>query len=478
MIMSVRLSSLLLQFLLLLVVSTPLLLLGVANGDQVTSCANNGNGDDETCTKPNNNNEDIQQQPSTPANNNADSKKDDQRRILTIENLSSYRADIHYDDGRFGQIVGFVTPNNDASSSARININSIVGHRFFITMHGVREGLVDPNTDEQYFFTVTANEVNKFIIPKEATTSQTRCKDRYPVCKSEANRGECTNNPGWMIVNCCESCEEKEGYGYLIDRDVRCTRERLNATKAAWDVGSLDNLFTRWATEEKFKQFDPHVVSSPGKILGATHDGPWILTFDSFIDDYEIESLLKGAEYGGFERSTDQGKIVGTSGEKEKIISQHRTSSNAWCRRECERIPGVMRVSDRIEHITGIPQGNYESFQILKYEVGEYYHRHHDSSGKKDGVFGHRILTVFLYLNDVEEGGETSFTDLGISVQPKKGRALIWPSVMNDDPDSSDYRMYHEAKAVVKGTKYAANHWVHQYDYKNANLWGCSGSFN
>ena len=40
-----------------------------------------------------------------------------------------------------------------------------------------------------------------------------------------------------------------------------------------------------------------------------------------------------------------------------------------------------------------------------------------------------------------------------------QGRALVWPSVMNDDPDATDSRMYHEAKAVIKGTKYAANHW-------------------
>ena len=71
---------------------------------------------------------------------------------------------------------------------------------------------------------------------------------------------------------------------------------------------------------------------------------------------------------------------------------------------------------------TGIPSNNYESFQILKYNVGEYYKPHHDSSGAKDSsVSGHRILTFFLYLNDVPEGGETRFTNLDISVQPKKG---------------------------------------------------------
>ena len=34
-----------------------------------------------------------------------------------------------------------------------------------------------------------------------------------------------------------------------------------------------------------------------------------------------------------------------------------------------------------------------------------------------------------------------------------------------------------EAQKVVKGTKYAANIWVRQYDYETTNLWGCSGTF-
>jgi len=446
----------------LLLIST---LLG-GGGVAQTSCTNGDDNDDDTttCTET--------------ANNEDTAAAADPRRKITIRNLSNYRADIHYDDGRFGKIVGTVSPHGGSTTTP---LETFVGHRFFITMHGVREGLVDPATDEQYFFTVTSDEKEdeeEFVIPKEASTSKTLCKDRYPVCKNEAARGECTRNPGWMIVNCCQSCEEKEGYGHLIDSKVRCTRERLNATLAAFTAGSLDDLFMRWATEEEFRQYDPHVISAPNKVHGAEHDGPWILTFDSYIDDFEIESLLRGAEYGGFERSTDQGKVVASSGEKEKVISTHRTSSNAWCRPECERMPGVRRVSDRIEKVTGIPQGNYESFQILKYEIGEFYKRHHDSSGKNTNISGHRILTVFLYLNDVEEGGETAFTELGIEVKPKKGRALIWPSVLNDDPDSSDPRTYHEARAVIKGTKWAANHWIHQYDYRSANIWGCSGSFS
>ena len=39
----------------------------------------------------------------------------------------------------------------------------------------------------------------------------------------------------------------------------------------------------------------------------------------------------------------------------------------------------------------------------------------------------------------------------------------MWPSVKNDNPDLTDGRMFHEAKEVIKGTKYAANHWSESY---------------
>jgi prolyl 4-hydroxylase len=77
-----------------------------------------------------------------------------------------------------------------------------------------------------------------------------------------------------------------------------------------------------------------------------------------------------------------------------------------------------------------------------------------------------RILTVFLYLNDVEEGGETDFPTLGLSITPKKGKIVLWPNVYMANPDARDSRTAHQAKAGEKGVKYAANLWIHQRDFK------------
>ena len=41
-------------------------------------------------------------------------------------------------------------------------------------------------------------------------------------------------------------------------------------------------------------------------------------------------------------------------------------------------------------------------------------------------------------------------------MQPKKGRAVLWPATFNERPFEKDARTHHEALPVLKGIKYAA----------------------
>lgn len=45
-------------------------------------------------------------------------------------------------------------------------------------------------------------------------------------------------------------------------------------------------------------------------------------------------------------------------------------------------------------------------------------------------------------------GGETNFPNLGIAVKPKKGRALLWPSTLDSQPDQIDSRTMHEVRRI------------------------------
>ena len=69
-------------------------------------------------------------------------------------------------------------------------------------------------------------------------------------------------------------------------------------------------------------------------------------------------------------------------------------------------------------------------------------------------------------LSDVDEGGGTNFLQLGLTVQPKLGRGILWPSVFDENLRKSDRRTTHEALPVVRGVKHAANLWQHLFDFK------------
>ena len=90
-----------------------------------------------------------------------------------------------------------------------------------------------------------------------------------------------------------------------------------------------------------------------------------------------------------------------------------------------------------------------------------------------DSQSGVRIFTFFLYLNDVEAGGATHFDKLDLTVIPKTGRALVWPHVLDEDPNEKDSRTTHAALPVEKGLKHAANAWYHMSDFQSMISIGC-----
>jgi len=188
-----------------------------------------------------------------------------------------------------------------------------------------------------------------------------------------------------------------------------------------------------------------------------TSDGPWVITLENFLSSEEISTLLKWGAERGYDRSQAGDAVVDV-----------RTSSHAWCLDGCHDDPVVAALRRRIEGVTSVPQSNYESFQLLKYEVGQFYKPHNDFIEKHAFQrHGPRILTFFMYFDEVEEGGGTQFPELNnLTIEPKKGRVLIWPSVLDENPYEEDRRTDHEALEVTKGYKFAANAWIHMRDFQ------------
>jgi len=61
-----------------------------------------------------------------------------------------------------------------------------------------------------------------------------------------------------------------------------------------------------------------------------------------------------------------------------------------------------------------------------------------------------RTLVWTIYLNDVEEGGETEFLYQSVRVKPKRGTCVIWPA---------PFTHAHRGNPPLKGNKYIATGW-------------------
>ena len=266
-----------------------------------------------------------------------------------------------------------------------------------------------------------------------------------------------------MKTNCapvCRSCE-------FLTIEGRCPLDP-NATDA-WGPGDLNELFSKLTNEPYRIDYSVEILSSPT----TTNGGPWVITMENVVSDLESEHMIELGSAMGYETSVEI-TTLSPDGTAPSRVSARRTSTNAWCMGDCYDDEVSKRIIQRLSNLTGIPEANSEYLQLLKYERGQYYKSHHDyihhELRRQQGV---RILTVLLYLNDVPAGGGTNFPQLGITVLPKRGRALIWPSVLDDRPNAVDTRTTHQALAVNEGIKYAANTWFHMRDFKTPNANEC-----
>jgi prolyl 4-hydroxylase len=280
-------------------------------------------------------------------------------------------------------------------------------------LFGVKQDVEGDNKDEILKTIAAAVEyVNNVVLadperfPPELVEA---CYNQDKLCAFWATVGECEVNPAYMKINCAPVCQTCD----YLDHKTRCPLDP-NA-KDALLPGDLNRMFERIA--EQSTKYNLTIHSRPfieghegfyGRPLkDGQIDGPWVVSFKNFLTAAETDKLIEFGFEEGYERSTDVGgaKIDGTY---EAVESEGRTSTNAWCQGKCDEDEVTRGIWSRIEEVTGISEKNSEHFQILRYEPGQYYNIHHDFIEMDVGrPSGPRILTFFLYLNDVEEGGGT-----------------------------------------------------------------------
>lgn len=200
---------------------------------------------------------------------------------------------------------------------------------------------------------------------------------------------------------------------------------------------------------------------------------PKIFLIEDFLSEDEADHIREQAiELGTLKRSG-----VKTTGE----VIDSRTSRNNWIPATHDQvIENVFRRAYsllKVDFSLDTWEKNSESLQVIHYDVNQQYQEHYDYFAPPDYPAykavqqgNNRYATVFMYLNDTPDGGETCFPRFdkkyvrdacdapqGKKVKPKKGRVALFFSMLPDG--NLDFDSLHAGCPVKEGEKWGSNLW-------------------
>lgn len=154
------------------------------------------------------------------------------------------------------------------------------------------------------------------------------------------------------------------------------------------------------------------------------------------------------------------------------LANEARTSSSMYLRLSMyDFITGL--TLRRIAELGNENITHAEPLAVMRYSPGQEYKEHFDyftNSGNRDRLIemrgGQRNATLFVYLNDVEQGGETDFPLLHACVSPKRGKAVKFLNL--DAGGQPNTQMLHAGKPVIRGEKWLLTVWFRQRTF----VWG------
>jgi len=235
-------------------------------------------------------------------------------------------------------------------------------------------------------------------------------------------------------------------------------------------------------------------------ILESASESPRVFRVFNIASEVEANAIINTALNATGKNQLKRSTVgSGTDDEGNDLAREDfgRTSDNAWDHES----PEAKVMITRSFQLTNIEEnaGKRDGLQVVRYNPGQGYNTHPDYFREKDDVDfdfnpysggSNRFATVFMYLNDPEEGGCTVFPRAPsagparempeiakdmfkkgtwehtvnkecytkLAVPPKLGTAALFYSVTPDG--RIDPKSHHAACPLIKGTKWGANIWI------------------
>jgi prolyl 4-hydroxylase len=184
-----------------------------------------------------------------------------------------------------------------------------------------------------------------------------------------------------------------------------------------------------------------------------------ICRIKNFLTKEECEEIIKIIDKSNLQESS----TFNASSPDKFVKDTSRTSKTCYFDQQDKIINDL---EERMAKVLGVNNKYAEKIQGQKYEIGQEFKKHVDFFGshilnKNPSIIGERTWTFMVYLNDVEEGGYTSFPYAYFASKPERGTAIIWNN-LNKDGTTNDYAT-HMGMPIIKGVKYILTKW-----FKNA----------
>jgi prolyl 4-hydroxylase len=191
-------------------------------------------------------------------------------------------------------------------------------------------------------------------------------------------------------------------------------------------------------------------------------DTPAVAVLDGVLSDDECEQLI----------DLSRSKLA-----RSTVVDPERGAETTTLERDSEGMyfqrgenPLVSTIEARLAQIMCSPVVHGEGLQVLHYGPGGEYRPHLDyfdpvlpGSAVHQVSGGQRTATLILYLNDVDDGGETVFPQAGLRCVPRRGMGLYFAYAAADG--QLDPLTLHGGAPVRRGDKWIATKWVRERPY-------------
>jgi hypothetical protein len=179
--------------------------------------------------------------------------------------------------------------------------------------------------------------------------------------------------------------------------------------------------------------------------------------YDGYISDMECDKAIEffkkqNALNKAYDRLQSENSNLNFKNDKSISLNEH---VDTWFK---EFKPLLVNFDLALRHYQdttgiltayGIEGFKYTSLKIQKTLPTQGYHIWHIEHS--NGMDSQRALVFTIYLNDIEEGGETEFLHQSIRVKPVKGRCVIWPAA---------FPYVHRGNPPLEGEKYIMTSWL------------------